>query len=63
MPEVCYRTGQSAKVLGISSYRLRRLAESGLIKAEFSGREWRIYDGVSEAALRLFGGRLDLRCS
>ncbi|PYT23269.1 MAG: hypothetical protein DMG57_32535 [Acidobacteria bacterium] len=42
MPEVCYRTGQAAKLLGRSSYEIRRLAESGLIGAEYSGKQWRI---------------------
>jgi excisionase family DNA binding protein len=37
-----YRTGQAAKVLGLSSYQLRRLAECGLIDADFTGNQWRI---------------------
>src|SRR6266481_6096994 len=42
MPDVFYRTGQAAKALGLSSYQIRRLAESGLIQAEYSGSQWRI---------------------
>lgn len=38
-----YRCGQVAKELGLSSYKIRRLAESGLIPdAEFSGAQWHI---------------------
>jgi hypothetical protein len=38
-----YRCGQVAKELGTSSYKIRRLAESGLIPdAEFSGSQWHI---------------------
>jgi hypothetical protein len=38
-----YRVGQTAKELGASSYKIRRLAESGLIPdAEFSGAQWHI---------------------
>jgi hypothetical protein len=38
-----YRCGQSAKELGVSSYKIRRLAESGLIPdAEFNGSQWHI---------------------
>jgi excisionase family DNA binding protein len=38
-----YRVGQAAHELGISSYTVRRLAESGLIPdAEYSGSRWRI---------------------
>jgi hypothetical protein len=38
----CLATGPSAKELGISSYRVRKLCETGLISdAEFSeGRQW-----------------------
>jgi excisionase family DNA binding protein len=42
MPETYYRTGAAAKTLGLSSYQIRRLAESGLIDAEFTGNQWRI---------------------
>jgi hypothetical protein len=38
-----YRCGQAAKELGISSYKIRRLAETGLIPdAEFNGAQWHI---------------------
>jgi hypothetical protein len=38
-----YRVGQVGKELGLSSYKIRRLAESGLIPdAEFSGVQWHI---------------------
>src|SRR5215831_11905275 len=38
-----YRVGQAAKELGVSSYKIRKLAESGLIgDAEFSGAQWHI---------------------
>jgi len=40
--ESSYRTGQLARVLGVSSYQIRRLAEAGLIEAEYSGKQWRI---------------------
>ena len=40
MPEAKYRTGTAAKMLGISSYHTRRLAETELIDAEWSGHEW-----------------------
>jgi hypothetical protein len=40
--EVLYRVGQAAKDLGVSSYRIRRLCETGLIAAEFSGHQWEI---------------------
>jgi len=40
--EVLYRVGQAAKDLGVSSYRIRRLCETGLISAEFSGHQWEI---------------------
>ena len=40
--ESCFRTGQLARVLGVSSYQIRRLAETGLIEAEYSGKQWRI---------------------
>src|SRR5215469_3595737 len=42
MGEAWYRTGQVAKVLGVSSYTIRRLADSGLIEASYSGHQWRI---------------------
>lgn len=38
-----YRCGQAANELGVSSYKIRRLAENGLIPdAEFSGSQWHI---------------------
>lgn len=38
-----YRTGQAAKMLGISSHKLRRLAETGLIDAELTASgQWNI---------------------
>jgi hypothetical protein len=38
-----YRCGQAAKELGISSYKIRRLADTGLIPdAEFNGAQWHI---------------------
>ncbi|MDP3000211.1 MAG: helix-turn-helix domain-containing protein [Bryobacterales bacterium] len=40
--ESCYRTGQLARALGVSSYQIRRLAETGSIEAEYSGKQWRI---------------------
>src|SRR5215470_3762605 len=40
--EVLYRVGQAAKDLGVSSYKIRRLCETGLINAEFSGSQWEI---------------------
>ena len=40
---VYFRSGTTAKQLGISSYQLRRLCEAGLIDAEItSGGQWRI---------------------
>jgi excisionase family DNA binding protein len=42
MSEAYYRIGQAAKILGISSYHLRRLCELGMVEAEFSGHQWRI---------------------
>jgi excisionase family DNA binding protein len=41
MGEAWYRTGQVAKALGVSSYTIRRLADSGLIEASYSGHQWR----------------------
>jgi excisionase family DNA binding protein len=41
MTGVYYRTGAAAKLLAISTYELRRLAESGLIEAEYNGSQWR----------------------
>ena len=52
MPDVCYRTGQAAKVLGLSSYQVRRLAESGLIGAEYTGSQWRIPAGEVDRLLK-----------
>jgi hypothetical protein len=37
-----YRVGQAGKDLGVSSYRIRRLCETGRIDAEFSGQQWQI---------------------
>jgi hypothetical protein len=38
-----YRCGQAGKEVGISSYKIRRLAETGLIPdAEFNGAQWHI---------------------
>jgi excisionase family DNA binding protein len=42
MPEASYRTGQVAKMLGLSSYQVRRLAETGMIDTEYSGKQWRV---------------------
>ena len=36
-----YRSGQAAKILGASAHALRRLAEAGLVDAEFNGSQWR----------------------
>ena len=36
-----YRSGQAAKVLGVSAHALRRLAEAGLVDADFTGSQWR----------------------
>ncbi len=38
---VTYRSGQAAKVLGVSAHTLRRLAEAGLVDADFTGSQWR----------------------
>ena len=38
---VSYRSGQAAKILGASAHALRRLAEAGLVEAEFTGSQWR----------------------
>ena len=38
---VSYRSGQAAKILGASAHALRRLAEAGLVDAEFTGSQWR----------------------
>ena len=46
--QILYRVGQAAKDLGVSSYRLRRLCETGLINAEFSGKQWEIPAGEVE---------------
>jgi hypothetical protein len=43
--EVLFRVGQAAKDLGVSSYKIRRLCETGLINAEFSGSQWEIPAG------------------
>lgn len=43
MPEGYYATGTAAKALGLSSYHVRRLCETGLIRAELTGGDhWRI---------------------
>ena len=43
MNQSFYTTGQAAKELGVSSYRIRRLCEAGLIAdAEFDARRWLI---------------------
>jgi excisionase family DNA binding protein len=42
MGDAWYRTGQVAKALGVSSYTIRRLADSGLIEASYTGNQWRI---------------------
>jgi hypothetical protein len=39
---ILYRVGQAGKDLGVSSYRIRRLCETGLINAEFTGKQWEI---------------------
>lgn len=39
-----YRTGQAAKLLGVSSHHIRRLCEAGMVEAELnSGNQWRIH--------------------
>jgi hypothetical protein len=40
--QILYRVGQAGKELGVSSYRIRRLCETGLINAEFTGKQWEI---------------------
>src|SRR5215831_10920150 len=41
--QILYRMGQAAKELGVTSYRIRRLCETGMINAEFTaGRQWEI---------------------
>ena len=35
-----YRSGQAAKLLGVSAHVLRRLAEAGLVEAKFTGSQW-----------------------
>ena len=43
MPEIYFRTGQAAKQLGVSSYHIRRLCETGTIDAEITdGQQWKI---------------------
>ena len=43
MHETYYRTGQAAKQLGVSSYHIRRLCETGTIDAEITdGQQWKI---------------------
>ncbi len=37
---VTYRSGQAAKLLGVSAHTLRRLAEAGLVDAKFTGSQW-----------------------
>ncbi len=36
-----YRSGQAAKLLGVSAHVLRRLAEAGMVEAGFTGSQWR----------------------
>ena len=36
-----YRSGQAAKLLGVSAHVLRRLAEASLVDADFTGSQWR----------------------
>ena len=36
-----YRSGQAARLLGVSAHTLRRLAEAGLVDADFTGSQWR----------------------
>ena len=38
---VTYRSGQAAKILEVSAHALRRLAEAGLVDAEYTGSQWR----------------------
>ena len=52
MGEGYYRIGQAAKILGISSYHLRRLCELGLVAAEYSGHQWQILVSMVENLLR-----------
>jgi hypothetical protein len=41
--QIMYRMGQAAKDLGVSTYRLRRLCETGVVNAEFTAsRQWEI---------------------
>jgi excisionase family DNA binding protein len=40
--QIMYRVGQAGKDLGVSSYRIRRLCETGRIDAEFTGKQWQI---------------------
>jgi hypothetical protein len=40
--QILYRVGQAGKDLGVTSYRIRRLCETGLIDADFSGKQWQI---------------------
>jgi excisionase family DNA binding protein len=43
MHETYYRTGQAAKQLGVSSYHIRRLCETGTIDAEITdGQQWKV---------------------
>ena len=43
MHETYFRTGQAAKQLGVSSYHIRRLCETGTIYAEITdGQQWKI---------------------
>ena len=36
-----YRSGQAAQILRVSAHALRRLAEAGLVDADFTGSQWR----------------------
>ena len=38
---VSYRSGPAAKILNVSAHALRRLAEAGLVDAEYTGSQWR----------------------
>ena len=40
--QIMYRVGQAGKDLGVRSYRIRRLCETGRIDAEFSGKQSQI---------------------
>ena len=50
--QIMYRVGQAGKDLGVRSYRIRRLCETGRIDAEFSGQQWQIPSGEVERLKR-----------